>query len=265
MSISPYRGTQAAAPEPKRVAVMQPYFFPYAGYFRLLHAVDHFVIFDCVQFPGRGRVHRTQVPGPTGQVEWLTLPLARHPRDTLICDLAFATDARASFYKRLARYSWLAGARGPTAERLRAYLFGPLDSVTEYLEAGLKLVADVLGLTPIFSRSSVLVLDPALKAQDRIIAVVKAVGGTHYVNPPGGRRLYDADTFAKAGLQLSFLVDYRGPYRHLLPALAWQPLAPIAADIRASSRVELSRFSQGGQNSSAASRSSPGCDEGDCC
>jgi len=133
------------------------------------------------------------------------------------------------------------------------------------LEAGLKLVADVLGLTLTFSRSSVLVLDPALKAQDRVIAVVKAVGGTHYVNPPGGRRFYDADTFAKAGLQLSFLVDYRGPYRHLLPALAWQPLAPIAADIRASSRVELSPFSQGGQNSNGASRSSPGCDEGDCC
>ena len=94
VSISPCCDAQATAPRPKRVAVMQPYFFPYAGYFRLLHAVDDFVIFDCVQFPRRGRVHRTQVPGPTGQVEWLTLPLARHSRDTLIRDLAFAPDAR---------------------------------------------------------------------------------------------------------------------------------------------------------------------------
>jgi hypothetical protein len=47
-----------------RIAVMQPYFFPYAGYFRLLQAADHFVLLDCVQFPRRGRVHRTQVPGP---------------------------------------------------------------------------------------------------------------------------------------------------------------------------------------------------------
>ncbi len=219
---------------------MQPYFFPYAGYFRLLHAADHFVILDCVQFPRRGRVHRAQVPGPTGQVEWLTLPLARHRRDTLIRDLAFAPDARASFAERLARYSWLASARGTTAERLRAHLYGPLDSVTDYLEAGLKLVADVLGLTPTFSRSSVLVLDPTVKAQERVIAVVKAVGGTHYVNPPGGRHFYNTDTFAMAGLRLSFLVDYRGPHRYLLPALACQSPAVIAADIRASSQLEPS-------------------------
>jgi hypothetical protein len=243
VSISPCCDAQATAPRPKRVAVMQPYFFPYAGYFRLLHAVDDFVIFDCVQFPRRGRVHRTQVPGPTGQVEWLTLPLARHSRDTLIRDLAFAPDARASFDKRLGRYSWLAGAREPRAERLQAYLHGPLDSVTEYLEGGLKLIAELLGLTPTFSRSSVLGLDPTLKAQERVIAVVKAVGGTHYVNPPGGRRFYDADAFAKAGLRLSFLVDYCGPYTHLLPALVWQPVAAIVADIRASSRLELSPFS----------------------
>jgi hypothetical protein len=229
------RDMQAAAPKPKRVAVMQPYFFPYAGYFRLLHAVDHFVVFDCVQFPRHGRVHRTQLPGPAGQLEWLTLPLARCPRDTLIRDLAFAIDARVSFDKRLARHPWLAAASGPAADRLRAYLYGPLDSVVDYLEGGLKLVADVLGLAPTFSRSSVLALSPALRAQERVIAVVKAVGGTHYVNPPGGRRLYDADTFAKAGLRLSFLADYRGPYTRLLPALACQPLALIAADVRASS------------------------------
>ena len=41
---------------------MQPYLFPYAGYFRLLSQVDEFVIYDCVQFPRRGRVHRTEVP-----------------------------------------------------------------------------------------------------------------------------------------------------------------------------------------------------------
>ena len=87
----------------KRVAVMQPYFFPYAGYFRLLDVVDHFVVFDCVQFPRRGRVHRTQVPGPTGGVEWLTLPLASMPREVLIRDLAFAPAARARLDDRLSR------------------------------------------------------------------------------------------------------------------------------------------------------------------
>jgi hypothetical protein len=222
----------------KRVAVMQPYFFPYAGYFRLLDVVDHFVVFDCVQFPRRGRVHRTQVPGPTGGVEWLTLPLASMPRDVLIRDLAFAADARARLDDRLSRCAWLATAEGAIAERLRAHLHGPLRSVIDYLIAALELVADILGLAPTITRSSDLALDPPLKSQDRVVAAVKAVGGTHYVNPPGGHHLYDAAAFANAGLTLSFLVPYGGRYRYLLPALASQPPVAILEDIRAWSRLE---------------------------
>ena len=76
------------------VAVMQPYFYPYAGYFRLLAAANTFVIFDDVQFPRRGRVHRCEVPGPGRRSEWLTLPLAGTPRDVLIGNLTFAAAAR---------------------------------------------------------------------------------------------------------------------------------------------------------------------------
>lgn len=222
----------------KRVAVMQPYFFPYAGYFRLLHLADHFIVFDCVQFPRRGRVHRTQVPGPTGAVEWLTLPLARTPREVLIRDLAFAPDARARFDERLARHAWLAKAQGPEAEALRAHLYAPLGSVVDYLIAGLRLVARMLGLAPIITRSSELALDPSLKAQSRVIAACKAVGATDYLNLSGGRALYDPQSFAQAGLTLSFLVPYRGPHTCLLAALAAQPPEVIAADIAASSGVE---------------------------
>src|SRR5438067_13363723 len=116
-----------------RIAVMQPYFFPYAGYFRLLQAADRFVLLDCVQFPRRGRVHRTEVPGPAGAVEWLTLPLARQPRDVLIRELRFAPDARAVLDRRLARYSWLPEASGIPADRRRAARYRPLGPVDDPL------------------------------------------------------------------------------------------------------------------------------------
>jgi WbqC-like protein family len=217
---------------------MQPYFFPYAGYFRLLHMVDHFVVFDCVQFPRRGRVHRAQVPGPAGDVEWLTLPLAAMPREVLIRDLAFAPDARARLDERLARHAWLAQAEDAVAERLRAHLYSQLGSVIDYLLAGIELVANILGLAPRITRSSALGLDPQLKAQDRVIAAVRAVGGTHYVNPPGGQRLYDPERFAAAGLMLSFLTPYSGRYWSLLAALASETPAAILEDIRATSRLQ---------------------------
>src|SRR6202011_2722341 len=77
------------------VAVMQPYFVPYAGYFRLFTAADIFVAFDCVQFPRRGWVHRNRLALTPGNSDWLTLPIQKSDRDTRIDELVFAPDARA--------------------------------------------------------------------------------------------------------------------------------------------------------------------------
>lgn len=222
---------------PRRVAVMQPYLYPYAGYFRLLHAVDEFVIFDCVQFPRRGRVHRCAVPDGRGGETWLTLPLARHPVETRIADLRFAPDARPELDGRLARLPWFREGRGPAADAVRAHLAGPLDDPVDFLEAGIRLVADRLGLHPVISRSSALDLPDALRGQDRVLAAALARGATSYVNAPGGVALYDPDRFAAAGVELWFLHGYHGPYRHLLPALLREDPAAIAADVRATSTL----------------------------
>jgi len=210
---------------------MQPYFFPYAGYFRLFSSVDEFVIFDCVQFPRRGRVHRTQVIGPACTVEWLTLPLAYHAREVLIRDLAFSSDARDRLDERLARLDWIHTTSGPAADRIRAFLYSPLESVIDYLEAGLRLVTEVLGLSACISRSSALNLAPSLRGQARVIAAAKSVGATHYVNSPGGQALYDANSFADAGIELAFLSPYEGRFFHLLPSLMTRNLAEIRRDI----------------------------------
>ena len=221
----------------KRVAVMQPYFFPYAGYFRLFAAVDEFVIFDCVQFPRRGRVHRTEVPRSGAGHEWLTLPLARQPRDVLIRELEFVSGARAELDRRLARLKWVETSAGPAAYRLRAHLHGALGSPIDFLEDGLRLVADLLGLAPRLSRSSALGLDPGLRGQDRVIAAAAAVRATQYVNAPGGRGLYDAAEFVRAGIDLSFLCPYEGRFPHLLPALMSSDPQEIRADVLETTRL----------------------------
>jgi hypothetical protein len=229
----------AAVPAAGRVAVMQPYLYPYAGYFRLMAACGTFIIFDDVQFPRRGRVHRCEMPHPHGGTQWLTLPLARHPRDALINTLSFAADARATLDRRLARYPWLApddspaSGRTPLSRRVAAHLHGPLGSVADFLEAGLRIVADELQLPARILRSSSFGLDPALRGQERIIALVRATGADTYVNAPGGRALYNAGTFRQAGLDLAFLPPYQGAYRHLLPALMTAEPTALRADILA--------------------------------
>lgn len=214
-----------------RIAVMQPYFFPYAGYFRLLAAADYFVMLDCAQFNRRGRVHRVQVPAPAGGIEWLTLPLKYHPRDVLIRDLAFADDARRLLDQRLERHRWIRAGDTAVAGQLRQHLHGKLGGVGDFLEAGIRLAAGALDLRPTILRSSQLGIEPGLRAQERIIAIVRALDGAEYINAPGGRRLYDSAAFSAAGLRLSFLTPYDGRYAHLLPALLHTEPAALRADI----------------------------------
>ena len=71
-----------------KIAVMQPYFFPYLGYLRLLRDVDYCCLND-VQFPRRGWVHRNRVTNNNGELDWLTLPIQKCERNTLIKDLEF--------------------------------------------------------------------------------------------------------------------------------------------------------------------------------
>jgi hypothetical protein len=72
-----------------RIAIMQPYFAPFGGYFRLLSETDLFVCFDDVQFPRRGRVHRNTLLDRNGAPQWLTLPLEHAAFEAKISDLRF--------------------------------------------------------------------------------------------------------------------------------------------------------------------------------
>jgi hypothetical protein len=120
--------------------------------------------------------------------------VAHHARNVLIHDL----DARARFDERLARLACIGTGRGPAAGRVRAFLFSPLESVIEYLEAGLRLVMDILELPVHISRSSSLGIDPSLRGQARVIEPKPLVSEFTC----GGFALYDADNFASAGIPL---------------------------------------------------------------
>ncbi|WP_226584278.1 WbqC family protein [Acuticoccus sediminis] len=213
-----------------RVAVMQPYFYPYMGYFRLIAAVDLFILFDCVQFPRRGRVHRTEVPDHAGGRRWLTLPLAHQPRETRIDGLAFADGAGATFAERLAGVPCLAGEGPPAvAEALRS----PLDRPIDYVERNMRAVAGTLGITTPMVRSSGFAVPEDVRQADRIAAIARQVGATHYLNAPGGRGLYSTGFFAGHGLTLEFLAPYDGPNVMMLQSLWREPPDRLAADAAA--------------------------------
>jgi hypothetical protein len=196
------------------VAIMQPYFFPYIGYFQLMDAVDVFVFYDDAQYMKGGWVNRNRIL-QHGRPAWWTFPIIRE-------------DYRLPIRER--RY-------GRTPEQLRS-LLGKLEGayrnaphfasvhtlVAEYLaheEPGvapfnqfhLTGLAKHLGIRCEFVSSSSIDHDAALGGQDRVIELCRRLGATHYLNASGGRALYDAASFAAAGMELGFVDPEPTQYR----------------------------------------------------
>ncbi len=214
------------------VAVIQPYFFPYAGYFRLFAAADIVVMFDCVQFPRRGWVHRNRFALADGELDWLTLPIAKADREVHIDALRWAPEAATRLASQLRAFPELERARVAGHPLLARLLDVGSDDVAGYLCALVRDVTGTLALSKPTVRSSTLPIDRSLRAQERVLAIVEAVGGTRYVNPSGGRDLYDHEDFNRAGIELRFLTPYAGSMESILSRLLHESPETVAAEIR---------------------------------
>ncbi len=208
------------APASDTVAIMQPYFIPYAGYFRLFAASDLVVIYDCVQFPRRGWVHRNKLVDAAGNERWLTLPLVKAPKEVLIRDLQFPPNAAELLAARLRSFPMLQHAP-PAAEPILDALLQVSGTPLTYIEVLLQRVATYLGLPWSVLRSSAFGLPHSFRGQDRILEIARRLGARRYLNAPGGRDLYSQSAFSEAGIELSFLPAYCGPSSSILsPNLA---------------------------------------------
>lgn len=198
---------------------MQPYFVPYLGYFHLLDAVETFVIYDCVQYIRRGWIHRNRLQSKkmTGW-EYVHLKVQQTARETLIKDLKLNIDQPSrkklldkitSIYATSPQFLYIL----PLVEKIVSF---QSDDLTEFLESSLRDILHFIGIKVDIVRSSSMNVSAEYRGQRRIVEVCKRVGCTDYINPSGGRALYDADFFAAEGLKLGFLNSTFIPYvQHL--------------------------------------------------
>lgn len=202
-----------------RLAVMQPYFIPYAGYFRLLCDVDAFVVLDCVQFTRRGWIHRNQLLDRLERPRWLTLPLERAPVTTSIHAMRLAPAAEETLLAKARRFRACTHPSDAAAGTVQAML-AVQGNLVDYLVRLLTTVCDALQVTaPPMVLSSQLALPAHLRGQDRILGICRSLGATHYLNAPGGKALYEPDAFARQGVSLEFLPTYKGANTSVLQRL----------------------------------------------
>lgn len=188
-----------------KLAIMQPYFLPYIGYFQLIKAVDQFVVYDRIKYTKKGWINRNRYL-LDGRDAMFSLPL-RKASDTLdVVERQLAPD-----FDRRKLLAQLAGAyrRAPQFESTFALLERVVnhddDNLFGYIHHSLQALCTHLGLDTPLRVSSTLAFDNALKGQDKVLAICGAAGASCYVNSIGGTELYAKPAFAQRGIELRFL------------------------------------------------------------
>ena len=222
-----------------RLGMMQPYFFPYLGYFALIAATDEWVVFDTAQYVRRSWMNRNRVhsSGPSGW-KYVRLPVAAADRTTPIRQMSIArpNQVKDDILRRLDEYRL---ARAPHYEATMTFLDACLsqisDSLLDSLMICLQATCRHIGLSwhpQLFSGLPVAAATGTKRAPgDWALLTAIHLGATAYINPPGGRRLFDPAAFRRHGIRLLFL-EHRlppyGPIDRFLPglsiidALMWQ-------------------------------------------
>ena len=211
-----------------RVAVVQPSYIPWKGYFDLIAAVDHFVLYDDVQYTRRDWRNRNRVKGPDGPI-WLTIPVrtrgAYHQTiDAVeIADPAWAERHWATL-RRLYAGAPCFGSVAPWLERLFTEAAGDA-LLVDVCERFTRAVCARLGVTTPITRSSELAVDGA--RTERLVSVCSRLDATEYLSGPSAREYLDEGLFAAAGIDVAW-ADYsdypeyaqlNGPFVHEVTVL----------------------------------------------
>lgn len=196
-----------------KLAIMQPYFLPYLGYFQLMAAADKFIFLDNVNFIKKGWINRNQLL-LNGAPHLFTLPLQRASQNKYICDIQVTADKKwVDSLQKTIRHAY---AKAPHYTAVTDMLLPLLRSdevmLDVFLADMLAAVARYIGIdSEIVGTSRQFDCEEAV-GQERIIRICKLMGADHYINPIGGADLYDRDRFYVENIELSFLTPCIQPY-----------------------------------------------------
>lgn len=189
------------------VAIMQPYFLPYLGYFQLIALSDIFIIYDDVEYTKKGWINRNRI-FLNDKVSTITLPLQKDSDFCKIKERKLASNwgkLKNKVINQIVnqyRHSPHFHDVFPSIEKILMHSTERLDL---FLINSIKELCTLLGLKAQIQISSEIADTTSIKAQEKIFTLCKKVEAQSYLNPIGGRELYNKNEFKQRGLQLSFV------------------------------------------------------------
>ncbi len=207
-----------------KVGIMQPYFFPYIGYWQLIHAVDKYVVYDDVTYIKGGWINRNNIL-LGGKKHLVTLPLFGASSFKNINEIEITPDAIAR--RKVLRTLESAYQKAPYFAKVMPMierLIMECNKISELNYRAIKEICAYIGIDTEIILSSEMEKDVSLKGVDKVLHINRILGADTYINAPGGKALYSGEIFADKGIALRFLemqdISYRQYREEFVPGLS---------------------------------------------
>jgi hypothetical protein len=189
-----------------KIAIMQPYFFPYLGYWQLINISDIFVIYDDVNFIKGGWVNRNKIL-INDKPSFFTIPVKKFHYKDKINEIYISPSVM--WKSKMIRMFEFKYRKAPFFDEIfpivqNIILFNT-DNLSHLLVNSIKIVASYLEIKSNIKISSSDFLKSQLQGEARLIDICKKENATVYINAEGGRSLYKQSEFNKNGIELQFL------------------------------------------------------------
>lgn len=216
---------------------MQPYFFPYIGYFQLIAAADKFIVYDNIKYTKKGWINRNRIL-QDGKDVLISLPIKKDSDYLMICERQLADDFNpAKLLNQIKNNYRRAPYFNQTFPLIDEIINSPDHNLFSYLHNAITKICRHLNIMTEIGISSLENIDHTLKSEEKVLALCEANHANMYINAIGGQALYEKDTFQARGIELRFIqskpFEYAQfdptfvPWLSIIDVMMFNPLATI--------------------------------------
>ncbi len=188
-----------------RIGIMQPYFWPYLGYFQLISSVDKFVVYDNIQYTKKGWFNRNRYLC-NSKDKYFSIAIAK---DSDFLDVRERRVSESFNKKKLKDQIKMAYLRAPYFNDIYPIFCECVDysenNLFDFIKYSLDKVLEYLNIDTEIIISSSLDIDHNKKGKDKVLDICKKMNASEYINPIGGQKLYTKDEFKSNGIDLYFI------------------------------------------------------------
>ena len=211
-----------------KLGIMQPYLFPYLGYYSLIKYTDYFIFFDTPQYIRKGWINRNRILSTNGACTYFIVPIEKCRRETPINKVKIASDAewRRKIFGQLTIYKKRAPYYDAVIDLVSDVVNSKTDSISQLAISSIRKSCEFMGIAlkcSIFSEMNLGHIE--VNAPDEwALKITKEMKYDTYVNPPGGKSFFDSSKYAEQGIKLEFLsqnaVNYNQHIKGFQPDLS---------------------------------------------